>query len=51
MPLDAMGGSQDLSDFRVGSPAEIVALLRECSQLLAPLRDAWAAIKPQRMAA
>lgn len=29
MPLDAMGGSQDLSDFRVGSPAEIVALLRQ----------------------
>ena len=28
MPLDAMGGSQDLSDFRVGSPSEIVALLR-----------------------
>jgi len=27
------------------------ALLRECSQLLAPVRDAWIAIKPQRMAA
>jgi flagellar protein FliS len=27
------------------------ALLRECSQLLAPMRDAWNAIKPQRMAA
>lgn len=27
------------------------ALLRECSQLLAPMRDAWTAIKPQRMAA
>lgn len=27
------------------------ALLRQCSQLLSPLRDAWASIKPQRMAA
>jgi flagellar protein FliS len=27
------------------------ALLRECSQLLSPLRDAWISIKPQRMAA
>ncbi len=27
------------------------ALLRQCNELLAPLRDAWAAIKPQRMAA
>ena len=25
--------------------------LRECSQLLTPMRDAWAAIKPQRLAA
>ena len=29
MPLDAMGASHDLSQFRVGSPAEIVALLRQ----------------------
>jgi c-di-GMP-binding flagellar brake protein YcgR len=29
MPLDAMGASHDLSPFRVGSPAEIVALLRQ----------------------
>ena len=27
------------------------AVLRECSQLLVPLRDAWNAIKPQRIAA
>jgi len=27
------------------------ALLRECSELLAPMRDAWNAIKPQRIAA
>jgi flagellar protein FliS len=27
------------------------ALLRECLQLLAPLRDAWAAIRPQPLAA
>jgi flagellar protein FliS len=27
------------------------ALLRECSQLLAPVRDAWTAIKPERIAA
>ena len=27
------------------------AILRECSQLLTPMRDAWASIKPQRMAA
>ncbi|WP_372527676.1 flagellar export chaperone FliS [Piscinibacter sp.] len=27
------------------------ARLRECSELLAPLRDAWNAIKPQRIAA
>lgn len=26
-------------------------MLRECSQLLAPMRDAWSAIKPQRIAA
>jgi flagellar protein FliS len=37
-----------LTDANVRNDA---ALLRECSQLLAPLRDAWAAIKPQRMAA
>ena len=27
------------------------ALLRECSELLSPLRDSWNAIKPQRIAA
>jgi len=27
------------------------AMLRECSELLAPMRDAWATIKPQRIAA
>jgi flagellar protein FliS len=27
------------------------AILRECSQLLAPMRDAWVSIKPQKMAA
>jgi flagellin-specific chaperone FliS len=27
------------------------ALLHECSQLLAPVRDAWSAIKPERIAA
>jgi flagellar secretion chaperone FliS len=27
------------------------ALLRECSDLLRPMRDAWATIKPQRIAA
>jgi hypothetical protein len=27
------------------------ALLRECSELLVPLRDAWAAIRPQPIAA
>ena len=27
------------------------AMLRECSQLLAPLRDAWSSIKPQKIAA
>ena len=27
------------------------ALLRECSELLVPMRDAWNAIKPQRIAA
>jgi flagellar protein FliS len=28
-----------------------VAMLRECSQLLSPMRDAWNSIKPQRIAA
>jgi flagellar protein FliS len=37
-----------LTDANVRNDA---ALLRECNQLLAPLRDAWVAIKPQRMAA
>lgn len=27
------------------------AMLRECSQLLSPLRDAWSTIKPQKIAA
>lgn len=27
------------------------AMLRECSQLLSPLRDAWSSIKPQKIAA
>jgi flagellar protein FliS len=27
------------------------AMLRECSQLLAPMRDAWNSIKPQKIAA
>lgn len=27
------------------------AMLRECSQLLTPMRDAWTSIKPQRIAA
>ena len=27
------------------------AMLRECSELLTPMRDAWSAIKPQRIAA
>jgi flagellar protein FliS len=27
------------------------AILRECTQLLAPMRDAWVSIKPQKMAA
>jgi flagellar protein FliS len=27
------------------------AMLRECSQLLTPMRDAWNSIKPQRIAA
>ena len=27
------------------------SMLRECSDLLVPVRDAWAAIKPQRIAA
>jgi len=27
------------------------AILRECSQLLTPMRDAWNSIKPQRIAA
>lgn len=27
------------------------AMLRECSELLMPVRDAWSAIKPQRVAA
>ena len=31
--------------------ANDAAMLRECSELLAPMRDAWNAIKPQRMAA
>jgi flagellar secretion chaperone FliS len=28
-----------------------VPMLRECSQLLSPMRDAWNSIKPQRIAA
>jgi flagellar secretion chaperone FliS len=31
--------------------ANDTALLRECSELLTPLRDSWNAIKPQRAAA
>ncbi|RQP25243.1 flagellar export chaperone FliS [Piscinibacter terrae] len=27
------------------------AILRECTQLLAPMRDAWVSIKPQKIAA
>jgi flagellar protein FliS len=37
-----------LTDANVRNDA---AQLRQCNELLAPLRDAWTAIKPQRMAA
>ncbi|HEV7914563.1 MAG TPA: flagellar export chaperone FliS [Albitalea sp.] len=37
-----------LTQANVGNDA---AMLRECSQLLTPMRDAWNSIKPQRLAA
>ncbi len=60
--LDMQGGGQVavalqdlygciLTRLTIANAQNDAAMLRECSRLLSPLRDAWNAIRPQRLAA
>ena len=60
--LDMQGGGQVatalqdlysciLMRLTVANAQNDAAMLRECSQLLSPIRDAWSSIRPQRIAA